>query len=119
MVKQVIVVNMAVPMGIGQLAAQATHAQTAVLLDMGDQPDRDCFQMSNLKGDMIHWMKKSFTTIVAKEWGVEALQALKDKADEADLPTSMITDYGHVTAIAIGPADAAKIDVITRHLPLL
>ena len=118
-VKQVIVVNVKVPMGIGQLAAQAAHASIAVLLDMGEWTDRTKFEMNDISSSMIYWMKKSFTKIVVKAWGEEELMDLLIKAKEVNLPTSQIVDYGHLTAIAIGPDKADVIDSITGDLPLL
>ena len=118
-VKQVIVVNMKVPMGIGQLAAQAAHASIAVLLDMGEWPDRKKFEINDISSPMIYWMKKSFTKIVVKAWGKEELKRLADEAIALDLPVSTIVDYGHLTAIAIGPDKADVIDKVTKDLPLL
>ena len=119
MVKQVIVVNMAVPMGVGQLAAQSAHAAIAVFLDKGEWPDRAQFQINDIPGDMAYWMKKSFTKIVVKEWGKERLETLRAEAQAQGLPTALIEDYGHTTALAIGPGKAHLIDPITGDLPLL
>lgn len=118
-VKQVIVVNMKVPMGIGQLAAQAAHASIAVFLNMGEWPDRTKFEINDLSSPMIYWMKKSFTKIMCKAWGEAELMNLYDDAKEAGLPVSFIKDYGHLTAIAIGPDKAELVDNITGGLPLL
>lgn len=118
-VKQVIVVNMAVPMGIGQLAAQAAHASIAVFLNMGEWPDRKKFEINDVPSPMIYWMKKSFTKIVCKTWGEDRLDELHEQAKERGILSSIIEDYGHLTAIAIGPDNSDKIDDITKDLPLL
>lgn len=119
MVKQVIVVNMKVPMGIGRLAAQAAHASIAVLLDLGQWTDRNKFEINDVSGPMIYWMKKSFTKIVVKAWGETELMRLYDEAKELGLPVSNMVDDGHLTAIAIGPDRAEIIDRVTGELPLL
>lgn len=118
-VKQVLIANMAVPMGIGRLAAQMAHASIAVFLDMGEWVDHDVFEIGNISSDMQYWMKESFTKIACKAWGKTALYDLEQEAIDADIPCALITDDGHVTALAIGPAESYRIDMITGGLPLL
>lgn len=106
-------------MGIGRLCAQAAHASIAVLLDMGEWTDHDAFEIGNIPHAMGRWMKESFTKVVVKAWGNEALREYHLQALEQDIPTSLIEEDGYVTAVAIGPADVRDIDPITRALPLL
>lgn len=119
MVKQVIILNLEANMGVGRLAAHAAHASVAVLLDMGDWNDTDAFEIANIPHDMCHWMKKSFTKVVVKSWGDEKLKEYHQIALDRDIPTSIIEEDGFVTAVAIGPAHASRMDDFTRALPLL
>ncbi len=117
-VKQVIVINMKVPMGIGRLAAQAAHASISAILNLGEYED-DSFKISNMNQRLKYWMKESFTKIVLKEWGEDRLLNLIKKATELDIPTAIMKDDGHLTAIALGPDDSDVIDAVTEKLPLL
>ena len=119
MVKQVIVVNMKVPMGIGRLAAQAAHASIGVFLDKGCWNTNGSFEISNISDAMKYWMDESFTKVVLKEWGEQKLINLVDKAKELNLPTYIMEDDGHLTAIAIGPGESEVIDYVTGKLTLL
>lgn len=47
------------------------------------------------------------------------MEKLAMQAEALNLSVSRIVDYGHFTAIAIGPDKADTIDEITRELPLL
>lgn len=133
MVKQVIVVNKALRMRAGKIASQVAHASLAVILDNMDKfvsPDSTIYYtLTMFPGDsMYDWLiKHSFTKIVLGISSEEGLLSLYNRAKEAKLPCSLITDNGTTvfngiptnTCIAIGPADSDKIDAITGGLPLL
>lgn len=117
--RMVIVVNMAVDMGIGRLAAQIAHAATMILLQAGEwQGNRYSFEADS---DLEYWAKEDrITKIVVKLWGEDKLKALQADAEKAGLRTAlMVEDDGQVTALAIGPSSSPELDRLTRHLTLL
>ncbi len=117
--RMVIVVNMAVDMGIGRLAAQIAHAATMVLLQAGEWKENR-FTM-DADNDLAYWAKENrITKIVVKVWGADTLQLLQEQAEKAGLRTAlMIEDDGQTTALAIGPSSSPELDRLTRHLPLM
>jgi peptidyl-tRNA hydrolase len=118
--RMVIVTNMAANMGIGRLAAQIAHAATQIIIEAGKWTDEH-FQLSTCDdSDLRYWMKESFTKIVVKVWGEEALQQLQEDADKAGLRTAlMVEEDGQITTLAIGPSSSPELDRLTRHLSLL
>jgi PTH2 family peptidyl-tRNA hydrolase len=77
--------------------------------------------------EMLWWLTVSFAKICVYVTSEKELLEIYDAALEEGLPRALITDSGKTefhgvptnTCIAIGPAEAKKIDVVTGHLPLL
>lgn len=118
-VKQIIVVNMAAPMSLGRLVAQSCHASMLSILNRGSW-DGDVF---SLKTDddsfaLKYWMKESFTKVACKAWGAEQMLAIKADAESRGLYVSVMEEEGHITAIALGPAESKKLE-FTKSLVLL
>lgn len=143
--KQVIIMRTDLNMRKGKMAAQASHASMAILLDrMRDGMNRDQFNLSisqphvysydmtlrinKEKDAALHeWLTGRFTKIVVGCGSEEELFELLDAAVDANLPQVFIQDAGltefggipTVTCGAIGPGNAELIDKITGHLKLL
>jgi PTH2 family peptidyl-tRNA hydrolase len=135
MVKQVIVLRTDCNMRKGKMAAQAAHASMKVFIDRGIlydsgipvAPYHNHELAVPLWPEAVEWLRGAFTKIVL---GVDSEQGLRDletAAKSAGLPCAIIVDNGATefhgvqtpTALAIGPAEASKIDAITKHLKLL
>lgn len=108
-IKQVIIINGALNMSPGKMAAQACHAA----VEAAFRAD------ATVLGQ---WRKHGITKIILRGKDADYLQALLAKANAEQLPTYLVTDEGRteiapgsVTALAIGPGE---IDSITGHLPL-
>lgn len=124
MVKQLVVVNMAVPMDFSQLSVQISHASMLGILNQGSwvsgwpttDPDLDNVLEINCddKPELKTWLKDHFTLVVCKVWGKDQLIKLKMEADNLKLNTAVMEDYGHTTALAIGPADEEKLKDFKR-----
>ncbi len=116
--KQSIVVRTDLKMGKGKLAAQAAHASCEAVFKALENPQwRDWVKT---------WRSEGQKKVVLKVGSERELIDLYEKALGKDLPCSMIRDAGltqlepnTLTAIAIGPAPAEKVDEITSHLKLL
>lgn len=137
-VKQVIIIRKDLGMRKGKVAAQAAHASMKILLD------RSNFEKHNEKSTfweesyvwyfevdedepMFRWLRGEFTKIVVYVKSEAELLEVYEKAKEAGLLASLITDAGKTefhgdrtrTAVAVGPDWSSKIDKVTGHLPLL
>ncbi|MHA2218452.1 MAG: aminoacyl-tRNA hydrolase [Candidatus Hodarchaeales archaeon] len=136
-VKQVIVIRKDLNMRTGKLAAQVAHASMAVLLDKMERSPvihdvqgligvRYTLNLRD-KSPIYQWLNDSFVKIVVYVNSLEDLLVLRDNAESIKIPTALITDAGRtefhgkptVTALAIGPDKAEKIDKVTGDLPLL
>ena len=140
-IKQVIVVRYKYPDGngglkkvrTGKLIAQACHASMKVFFDRmvqivgAELPDEHKLYSIEMDKAMADWKDGIFTKTVVYVESEEALDELKKQADEAGIINAGIVDCGLTefngvptkTCLAIGPADAEKIDLITGKLPLL
>lgn len=111
--KQVIVVNEALKLPRGKLAAQVAHASVASLLGAnGDQQKQ--------------WFEVGMPKVVLTGDNEEEVTELYQKAVDAGLPAHIIKDAGRtvvaagtLTCVGIGPAAKEDIDRITGHLKLL
>jgi peptidyl-tRNA hydrolase len=111
--KQVIVVNEALGLPCGKLAAQVAHAAIgAFLVSNGD--------------DQAEWLSSGMAKVVLACESEAALQALHNTAQEAGLPVFLVADAGHtvipagtVTCLGIGPAPDRVIAPVTGALKLL
>ena len=106
-IKQMVVVNMAVPMGISQLTAQIAHASMLAVLKEGSW-DASKFSI-NCYPELQYWLQESFTLVVCKTWGKESILKLRSEAEELGLLNAVMEDYGMTTAIAIGPAKESEL----------
>ncbi len=111
--KQVIVVNSALKLPKGKLAAQVAHAAVGAFLEAGEDAQQA-------------WLDEGMPKVVLSIHGVEELLALQAQAEEQAIPNCLIEDAGRtvvpegtVTCLGLGPADDAKIDSVTGHLKLL
>ncbi len=109
----------------GKMVAQGAHASNKVLL-------RRCWKIGPLMillpgREVMAWLSQAFTKISAYVQGEDELLEIYEKALAAEIPCSLIRDNGKTefkgvptyTAVAVGPAEAERIDPITGHLPLL
>jgi len=125
--KQVIVIRKDLNMRKGKIAAQASHASWATLLNRGHIHEATKVLSIQLTDDMMAWFKVRFTKICVYVESEAALIDVYETARAKGLPVSLIkdaglTEFGGVptyTAVGIGPALAKDIDGITGHLPLL
>ena len=109
--KQVILIRQDLKLPKGKPAAQAAHASVEAAL----------------KSDYLNdWRMHGQAKIVLKVADERALVEYFQKAKDAGLSASLITDAGHTvvapgtkTAVGIGPANDEDIDLITSNLPLL
>ena len=111
--KQVIVVNEALRMPRGKLAAQVAHASIAACL-ASDQVTLEA------------WLSDGMAKIVLQVETEADLLSLQEQARQLNLPALLIRDSGRtvlapgtITCLGIGPADADRIDSVTGKLRLL
>lgn len=128
--KQIIILRKDLKMGKGKLISQGAHASMGGLLLGGKfttSPDGKNQYVIDLDPDLHAWLLGSFTKIAVWAESEEELMSLYNQAIQAGLRSVVIKDNGKtvfngvptVTAIAIGPALASKVDPITRHLQLI
>jgi peptidyl-tRNA hydrolase len=111
--KQVIVVNEALQLPRGKLAAQVAHASIAAFLE------------SDLKEQEI-WLEQGMPKVVLRAESVTQLMQLAEQARGRKLPHYLIRDAGRtviaagtVTCLGIGPAPVEAIDELTGQLKLV
>ena len=108
-IKQLVVVNMAVPMSLSQLAVQISHASMLNILKQGEWTD-NVFELNcDTDPDLSQWLRDHFTLVICKVWGKKAIMGLEAEARNLGLVSAIMEDYGHTTAIAIGPASDDKL----------
>ena len=123
--KMVIILRKDLNMRKGKMISQACHACLKVFFDKSFF--LWFFMIIKLTPVMLRWIKDKFTKIVVSVNSEQELLDLYNKAQEANIPSSLIQDCGFTefnevptyTAVAIGPDYNDKIDEITRNLPLL
>lgn len=111
--KQVIVVNNALKLPKGKLAAQVAHAAVAAFLETGED-------------DQQAWLEEGMPKVVVAAPGVDDLLQLERQARERGIPASLIEDAGRtvvpegtITCLGLGPAADEVLDEITGELKLL
>ena len=111
--KQVILVRMDLKLTPGKMSAQVSHASVGAAL----KSDKD---------DLKKWQHQGQKKIVLKVKDKAELLAYKNKAEDAGLVVSLVTDAGHthlepgtMTCLGIGPDDEDKIDEVTGNLKLI
>jgi len=115
----------------GKIAAQCAHASLKVFLDRANlQPQQDNSQATlsiPITSEMEQWVRGSYAKICVSVDSDKELLEIYKKAQEANLPCSLIVDEGRTefhgvpthTSVAIGPARSEDIDPITKGLKLL
>ena len=111
--KQLILVRNDLKLPKGKLAAQAAHASVEAVW----KADKD---------DIKEWRSEGMAKIVLKVDDEKQLLRELQKAKDAGIVTSLITDAGHTvveagtrTCGAVGPARAKDLDPIFSNLKLL
>ena len=111
--KQVIVVNGALNLPAGKMAAQVAHAAVGALLNAPPQ-------------NQVDWLRQGMPKVVVQCATEEALLALLAQAEAAGLPAMLVRDAGRTvvqagtaTCVGIGPDLAERIDPLTGALPLV
>ena len=131
-VKQVIVMRTDLNMRKGKMIAQGAHASMAVLINRGNiyrgrSSDSPSKFLLELWPEAKQWLEESFAKICVRADSKEELLNILKKAEEAGLPTALITDSGRtefhgvptITCCAIGPARSEDVDKVTGELKLL
>jgi PTH2 family peptidyl-tRNA hydrolase len=111
--KQCIVVREDLKLSAGKLAVQVAHA-AVLALERAD------------KSTTASWKAEGQKKVVLKVPGVQDLFRLKEEAERAGLPCTLVADAGlteippgTITALGIGPAPIKQMDRITGKLSLL
>ncbi len=125
--KQVLVIRKDLDMDAGKLGAQTAHASHLALL--GDfRPAEGVAPQETLTvvltGAAALWLQADFPKMTLEVHSEEELLAIHAQALAAGLPCGLVVDNGWTvfknqktpTVVAIGPADAAAINLITGHL---
>ena len=111
--KQVLIVNGALFLPSGKMAAQAAHASVAAFLKAGPASRKA-------------WLDAGMPKIVLEAQDAAQLGDLFHRAAAANLPAYLVRDAGRtiiaagtVTCLGIGPAPTKDIDPLTGMLPLM
>jgi peptidyl-tRNA hydrolase len=111
--KQVIVVNEALKLPRGKLAAQVAHASVAAFIATSAEARR-------------RWERVGMPKVVLRCESEHELLELEAAALHAGLPAALIRDAGHtvvepgtVTCLGLGPAEPTLIDALTGALKLV
>jgi PTH2 family peptidyl-tRNA hydrolase len=111
--KQVLVVNAALRLPKGKLAAQVAHAAVGAFLEATTSAQQ-------------RWLEEGMPKVVLKGNSAEELRQLQTLARQRHIPTCLISDAGRtvvpagtVTCVGLGPAGDNEIDEITGTLKLL
>jgi PTH2 family peptidyl-tRNA hydrolase len=120
-VKQVIVVRRDLNMRLGKAIAQGAHASMMFLIrDIAS--GREAFENVLFE----EWLESGMSKICVRADSETHLLDIFEQAKAANLRVEIIRDAGltefpapTLTALAIGPDDAGKIDVVTGRLRLL
>ena len=110
---QVIVVNTALGLPPGKMAAQVAHAALAGFLTASPSAQQE-------------WLQTGMPKVVLQVAVEQDLHDLSTQAAAAEIPAYLIRDAGRtvvaegtVTCLGIGPAAVAEIDKLTGDLKLL
>ena len=111
--KQVIVVNGALDLPRGKMAAQVAHAAVGAFLGAPRQSQMD-------------WLQQGMPKVVVQCASEQELLDLLAQAEAAGAPAMLVRDAGRTvvqagtaTCVGIGPDLAERIDPITGELPLV
>jgi peptidyl-tRNA hydrolase, PTH2 family len=110
--KQVIVVNSALGLPPGKMAAQVAHAAVGAFLRASRSQQR-------------LWLEAGMPKVVLSSASESAMLAIHREAKVAGLPVALVRDAGRTvvqpgtaTCVGIGPDSSDKIDTITGNLAL-
>jgi PTH2 family peptidyl-tRNA hydrolase len=125
--KQVIVMRADLNMRKGKMIAQGSHASISWLVERVKFNIANETESLSVNEEEENWISGEFTKICVQVKSEAELIDIYNKAREAGLSCSLITDAGHtefngvptITCCAIGPNWSSEIDAITSHLPLL
>jgi PTH2 family peptidyl-tRNA hydrolase len=128
-IKQVIVIRKDLKMRRGKEIAQGSHASMAFItsrMQLMEDGNENRTYGCEFSDNEIEWINGKYAKICLQVSSEEELQSVYDKAKSVGLKVHMITDAGATefhgvptkTCLAIGPDDAEKIDVVTKHLSL-
>jgi peptidyl-tRNA hydrolase len=111
--KQVVVVNAALKLPKGKLAAQVAHGALGAFLEAAED-------------DQQAWLDEGMPKVVLAVPGEDDLIQLEAQALKHGLPHCLIEDAGRtvipegtITCLGIGPAKDEAIDLLTGNLKLL
>jgi PTH2 family peptidyl-tRNA hydrolase len=111
--KQIIVVNQALKLPKGKLAAQVAHAAVAAYLAARSE-------------DQHSWLELGMPKVVLKCFSEDDLIKLRGKARELGVANSLIRDAGKtvvpagtITCLGLGPDDEDVLTGLTGNLKLL
>lgn len=111
--KQVIVVNQALKLPKGKLAAQVAHAAVGAFVEAGDEARVD-------------WLEEGMPKVVVQAQTEADLLKLLDLAVQNGIPAILVEDAGRtvvpagtITCLGLGPARDELIDRLTGDLKLL
>ena len=112
-IKQVIVVNNALRLPRGKLAAQVAHAAVGAFVEAGEEMKQA-------------WLKSGMAKIVLKVDAETDLISLYELAVYRNIPARLIRDAGKtvvvegtLTCLGLGPAGDSTLDELTGQLKLL
>ena len=115
-VKMVIAFRKDIDLGKGKIAAQVAHAAVSCALQ-AEKHDKKHFR---------EWTRSGQKKVVIRVNDIETIYVLKNRADQAGIINSLITDAGltqippgTVTCLGMGPYESDKLDEITGEFPLL
>lgn len=126
-VKQVIVMRTDLGMRKGKMIAQGAHASMGFLKQLLDASDFGFSGALEISPQESKWLSDLCTKICVRVESEEELMTIHRSALKAEIKSVLIqdaglTEFGGVptyTCLALGPDEAAKIDLITGHLQLL
>ena len=112
----VFVINHALKMGKGKIAAQVGHAAVKATLQSGE-----------LRPELLDaWLSTGQKKVCVKADDVRRLEQIEHQAKHHQILTSKIHDAGHTqipagsyTVLALGPDEDEKLDALTGELKLL
>lgn len=129
-VKQVIVIRKDLKMRRGKEIAQGAHAswgwiRERLLASLAENDPVD-FSLGDFSGEQIKWVTGSFAKVCCQVNSESELLELDKAARAVGLASYLIQDEGRTefggvptyTALAIGPDESEKIDLITGNLEL-
>ena len=124
-IKQVIVMRLDLKMRRGKQIAQGAHASMSFLCRR--LQNAGSVSLDDFPEDQQVWRRGSFAKVCCRVDSEEALMEIYNNAVDAGNEVHLIADSGKTelhgqpirTCLAIGPADAEKIDAITGKLQSL